>query len=373
MQDDIITITAQCLCKAHTFTTIIGEKVLPLKASCCHCNSCRHVSGALYSSCAPWPNTEEDLSGLAKYSFSDRLDLFACKTCSSRLFCSGEPTRGEPWVVTGALENAPGLIEYANHLFLEDTIDGGASIWLPKSENVKRWRQMYGRLGGEEMPSDWPVAKALSSEQLNAGPSPEVTPFYCHCKGVNFVLRSAADLKSKSEEELKKCFIDPKTLKYRGSFECCDSCRLSFGADLMAWTFAPLSHIDFPGDTSEGSKFPDDINALKAAISSENKDPRLGTLASYQSSPGVDRYFCSKCSASVFYAVHDRPWLVDVAVGLLDHPDGARAEGLLLWFLGRIGWFKDAAGGWREGLAATAKELQLEYAEKTRGTDGSST
>ncbi|KAL0941376.1 DUF636 domain protein [Colletotrichum truncatum] len=369
MEEDSITITAQCLCKKHKFTASISKSALPLKAACCHCNSCRHTSGALYTSCTTWPSPDEDLSALKAYSFNKNLELFSCEVCSSQIFCRGDTTGNAAWVVTGALQNIPGLVEYATHIFIGDTIDGGASVWLPESEEgkpVQRWRE--GRGEGEQLPSNWPGPKALSAEELNAGPSPDVTPLWCHCKGVQLSLRSAADLRSVPDEDLGRSFINTKTLKYRGSLECCDSCRMSFGADLLAWTFAPLSHVEFGGHEKPGaSQFPRSVSALKDAVTSKEKDPRLGTLAVYNSSPDVERYFCSRCSASVFYAVHDRPDMVDIAVGLLDHPDGARAESLLDWRLDKVGWAQDAAGGWREALADSAKKRQAEWAEATRG------
>ncbi|KAI8273692.1 hypothetical protein K4K60_010513 [Colletotrichum sp. SAR11_57] len=370
---DRVVITAQCLCKAHTFKAQTYRSNLPLKASCCHCNSCRHVSGALYTACVKWPSPSEHLADLKKYSYSDSIDLYSCGTCSAQMFCLGPAVGDVPWVVTGALENAEDLVQYASHMHVGDTIDGGASVWLPRYADgapVKRWREGAGK--SEELPLDWPGAKALSSETLKAGPTPDITPFSCHCGGIDLKLKSGADLGDFPEEDLDTWFVDKETLKYRGSLECCDSCRLSFGADLMAWTFAPLSHIDFGGDNPpDAAKFPRNVSYLRDAVTAKDKDPRLGTLAMYESSRDVQRYFCSKCSASVFYAVNDRPGMVDIAVGLLQHPDGARAEGLLKW-LDKVGWAQDVAGGWREGLANTSKRLLNEWTEKTQGPAHSS-
>jgi hypothetical protein len=93
-------------------------------------------------------------------------------------------------------------------------------------------------------------------------------------------------------------------------------------------------------------------------------DSAIGTLAYYQSSPDVQRYFCRVCSTSTFYACNDRPEIVNVAIGLLEAPDGARAEGFLSWDLGNTPtWVNDAKGGWREGLMervqADAEEFRV--------------
>ena len=54
--------------------------------------------------------------------------------------------------------------------------------------------------------------------------------------------------------------------------------------------------------------------------------------------------------------------MVNVAVGLLRHPDGARAEGLLTWNLGVVGWMDDnKSGGWRENLNKIAAENVEEW------------
>jgi len=55
---------------------------------------------------------------------------------------------------------------------------------------------------------------------------------------------------------------------------------------------------------------------------------------------------------------------VDVAVGLLDAPDGARAESFLSWGLGGpFSWMEDTKGGWREGfmqrVRAEAEEWRI--------------
>ncbi|KAI3537520.1 amino acid adenylation domain-containing protein [Colletotrichum filicis] len=273
-----------------------------------------------------------------------------------------------PYVTTGALENIPGLVKYDNHMFIGDTIDGGLAPWLPKEENgdpVKRWK---GHRNSEEVPFDWPVSKSISTARRNASPFPTSTLFHCHCKGVRLSLRSAADLEADPAKESTSTCVDPNTLKFKACSDSCNSCRQHFGSDIIAWTFAPLTHINFSTEAASApSQFPQTIVKLKEAVLSKTKDPRLGTLAVYNSSPEVERYSCSVCSASIFYAVYDREDMVDIAVGLLDHPDGARAEGLLAWNYGLLGWTADAAGGWREKLVARTKASMKEWANFLNG------
>jgi hypothetical protein len=169
--------------------------------------------------------------------------------------------------------------------------------------------------------------------------------------------RPIADFAATQRSELP-WFVDPATNKALAGFDSCDSCRLSSGIDVFNWTFVLLSHLAFPQlDPNKGlhrlSGFPKSSIELKKAIATktQDRDPRLGTLAFYMSSPDVQRYFCSRCSACVFYAVDDRPAMVNVAIGVLDSQDGARAEGLLSWaFGGKMGWREDVVDGWREGF-----------------------
>ncbi|KAK0631500.1 hypothetical protein B0T14DRAFT_442377 [Immersiella caudata] len=349
---DRTTITVHCLCKAHTFTTTTLSSSLPLPASCCHCDSCRHTTGALYLPCAPWPNQTEDLSVLKRYPFSPNMDYFSCPTCSTLLFCKGTQPDDLPEIVTGSLVNAPNLITYSHHGYVSDTLDGGATIWFAKDSDgnpIPRWSGRRDK--SSAIPPSWPPS---AKTDPGAKARPSLTPLKCHCGGVNLVIRSATGWEDREKTSLP-WFVDSKSYRYFAATDGCDPCRLSFGADVVNWTFVELDHILFPGSKEGGEmegSLPTTVGALKEAVLAKERDPRLGKLALYQSSEDVERYFCSGCSAAVFYAVRDegRYDMVDVAVGLLRHEDGARAEGLLAWNLGSVNWIKEAAGGWREGL-----------------------
>ncbi|PKS05104.1 hypothetical protein jhhlp_008471 [Lomentospora prolificans] len=374
MSNDTVELVAQCLCKTHTFKATVPASFLPLSVTTCHCNSCRHATGALYLSDADWPNQNEDISALEVYDFSPNLQEFFCKSCGTRMFCKDRKPGSKLGVITGTLQNAPNLVRYDNHIFVGDTRDGGATMYLRKSHpDAKPARRFSKHTDSEEYPEDWPSNFDLPDPEAKA--SPELTPLYCHCRGVNLLLKSATDLEGR---EKLPFYVNPGSFKYLGSFDACDSCRISFGADITTWTFAALDHIGFPATQHPGTT-PETFEPiakttfdLKAAVASETKDSRLGTLEFYQSSPDVERYFCSKCAASVFYAVHNRPSIVDIGVGLLDHPSGARAEGLIHWSYGSVGRTEDVEGSWREHLARCVKEdaekwrLQRGYPKSAR-------
>ena len=62
----------------------------------------------------------------------------------------------------------------------------------------------------------------------------------------------------------------------------------------------------------------------------------------YHSSSDVQRTFCGKCSATVFYWCDDRPELIDLAVGILRAEDGAMARQWLEWKWGKVVWKEEA-------------------------------
>jgi hypothetical protein len=130
---------------------------------------------------------------------------------------------------------------------------------------------------------------------------------------------------------------------------------MGVSCDITCWAVVPLACITTEADASVDTPFRTLDNFLDAFA---KKDARLGTLTRYNSSPGVHRYFCSVCSASIF-VTHGKasdPGTIDVAVGVLHHPDGARAEGLLAWKYSEIDFAADGAGGWREELNRQALE-----------------
>lgn len=353
--ESTVRLTAECLCGKHTFSAEIPKSRLPLEGSVCHCHSCRHSTGALYVLFSTWPRPRADVdtSGLKKYQFSANIANLFCGTCSTPMFSELAWDPGSLGVYSGPLTNmdvAP--VRLTNHIYVEDTVDGGASVWLrrpnPDGDEIPRYLTRSGQI-----PWSWPGA-STSAEEPGGGPVQQSVGISCHCKGVNLVLRQG-DYAGGKRGELP-WFIDPRNYKRLASFDACDSCRLHFGNDLVHWTFTDLADIA----RADGGAFPRTMTELRTAV--DAGDAAVGTLACYQSSPGAHRYFCRVCAAAVFYACEDRPEIVDVAVGLLEAPDGARAERFLSWTLGETPvWVDDTKGGWREGLMGRVQSDAEEF------------
>lgn len=318
----------------------------------------------MYSIDCHWPGESEaiDASTLKAYDFSARIKLLFCGTCSGTMFwrtpAAGAPGGSEYGVFTGALlnEGPNGLVRLVEHIFVSDTVDGGATEWLraPNGDgvHVPRWAGRRDKELSEEWPGTSLPAARWKSEAQDV-------PIQCHCKGIDLVLRrrgADAEFAVTPSADLPH-FVDPVSQKPVAGPDACDSCRTSSGVDFFDWTFSFLRHIGFAvvsraGEMGDLTPFPASSADLYTAVTAptERRDPRLGTLAAYRSSDHTKRYFCSRCSACVFLAADRRPDVVDVAVGLLASPDGtARAEGALLWLLGGpVQHREDVKGGWRE-------------------------
>lgn len=264
------------------------------------------------------------------------------------LFYEKRDQPGKIGVFSGPLKNIDAnLIKLTKHIYVEDTVDGGASVWLrkPNPDNVEipRYLQRAG-----EIPWTWP-----EETEPQTKPEQDSITISCHCKGVN--LRLHPGNFAAQERDQIPWFIDPRNNKRLASFDACDSCRLHFANEIVHWTFTSLSHIS----TADGGAYPRNMKDLKAAT--DAGDAAVGTLACYQSSVDAHRYFCRVCSAAVFYACEDRPEIVDVAVGLLEGR-GARAEEVLSWTLGEEPvWVDDVKGGWRDGLMKRVRRDAEEF------------
>lgn len=400
--NDDVPLTAQCLCKAHKFTIIVPRTSLPLKATTCHCDSCRRFTGALYTIDAPWHGDFETIrqSTLKWYDFSPNLNILFCGACSSPMFWDSPLRDAETGgvigrkftVFVGALSNEgpEDLVEVGAHMFIGDTRDGGASMWMrgmngDKAPLVRRFKGMKHE--SEELAEDWP-GFVTKRNRLPGQEKQDEVPVRCHCGGVDLVfLRQEAEREftAKKADDLPR-LVDPVSRKYVAGLDACDSCRLSLGTDFSSWASVFLRHIAFPASKGQpegpgdgripGPGFPPTLQDLHAAVSGWSpplpppggKDARLGTLEAYRSSEGVTRYYCSHCSACVLYTDEGKHAdAVDLAIGVVHAEEGARAEECFQWRPGGpIRHGDDMAGGWR-GTWLKAVEDEEEAWRKARG------
>ncbi|KAK4993176.1 hypothetical protein LTR50_000662 [Elasticomyces elasticus] len=298
---------------------------------------------------------------LVSYKATEGAARYFCKMCGAHLFFQRFET--EAWqIATGVLEKVDGFVTFERHIYVEDTVDGGFSDWLPTITDrpLERWAM-------ESSDNDEPLLGGYASKR------PEISKVnkaqgklhaHCQCGGVEmYIARPSArssditaswpdvlhhfDTGDASMHENETWWLRANKQKFLGGCCTCDSCRLAVGFEAIQWAFIPVNDISLDAEGKEPFT------------------PDFGTLRMYRSSEGTRRRFCGTCGATVFWESDTRPDLIDVAVGLLDAPEGARAEQWLEWTTERVSFREDAVEraeelvSWLEkGLAEWGKKVQ---------------
>lgn len=253
--------------------------------------------------------------------------------------------KGVHWdIMSGSLEKAEGVFEFQGHEFIADTVDGGFTDFLTSIAGKQLPRWSYRRERSDQLPLFWRSPDRPSIE------SPTTDPVHCHCKcgGVEFWIARPSERSKNAKSELPDLTLPYHSSQPRAADEtwwlvdgekkfmagvcCCNECRLDSGCEWVEWAFVPTVDISLD---AEGKK-PYDLPF--------GSETGWGTLKGYQSTKkgkSVWRYHCSKCAAMVFFTCDERTDLIDVAVGLLDAPEGARAELLLEFWTGRLSFRED--------------------------------
>ena len=297
----------ECHCKLTSFSISIPSSCFPLKSSICHCYSCRHSSGQLFTTWAviplPFPSGILESGNLTSYEVST-CERWFCKRCGASLLNFDRSGRQEEWeVATGVLnfDDLKGLEGRLRRvqLWVDDVKgDGGAVVWVNrgKLEGMDR----YSRHRGSQMVSDKTVSDFVAASKTKAGGDPESRLLIqCRCQTVSLeVKRPGKD-------------YNDGTGRFTAVVDACTSCRTVTGFEVLFWTSIPKEHLVV--------------------------DPDLGTflknnskLGRYQSSADVSRYFCVTCGATVFYS-RDESDTIDVAAGLWQFENVVRAEDWFTW------------------------------------------
>lgn len=337
---------ASCLCGAAKHDLSIPESSLPLKLTFCHCNSCRHYTGTLQLTVAVLPYSYSPASDLIDklkhYEFFPRIDDYFCPTCGTHMLfyvkhSGGDPDSNGYWAVhTGSLEQVDGILEPDVHWFVGDTLDGGFADFFPTYNDNAITRYAGFKEKSEELPLYWE-----SPERPQVIPSPsDKLHCYCRCGGIEFWIARPSERSKKasgawpdlliphfsdqSRPDGSAWWLRDNGKKFLAGLCSCNSCRLDTGFEWIEWAFVPTIDI---------------------TLDAEGKVPfatPFGTLKGYRSFHDVTRYHCDTCGASAIYQTDDRTDLVDVAVGLMDAPEGARAESWLEWRTTRLSFREDA-------------------------------
>lgn len=248
-----------------------------------------------------------------------------------------DETTGARWdVYSGTLEQVNDIFEVEAHEFLADTLDGGFGDFFPafKGKPIPRFSGFPNK--SDELPLYW-----YSKDRPQIEPSPS-DKLHCHCKcgGVNFWIARPSERSKKAlgawpdvlipyhsnqpRSDGSAWWLRDNGTKFLGGVCSCNSCRLDTGMEWIEWAFVPNIDITLDEEGKVPFKLP------------------FGTLKAYASSHNVRRYHCSTCGASAFFEADDRIDLVDVAVGLMQAPEGARAETWIEFRTQRLSFREDA-------------------------------
>ncbi|XXH05764.1 Dolichyl-phosphate-mannose--protein mannosyltransferase 1 [Hypoxylon texense] len=351
------------------------------------------------------------------------LHRYFCGTCGCHVFrhgASSAPVGGEDKKNTGSWEVATGvivgranadsatttqvgevkvggeredeeepLLKFARHVNTASTGDGGLSPFITHVDGS----ELEVHKNSSEPSSSVPP---LTGERKADG---DVLEAHCRCKTIRFRItrpNAASRLPRSGFPDLtvpfatspreivgnphdEKWWLRPegggsaRPTKYLAGTCACRSCRLTAGFEVQTWAFVPRSNIFFHPPLSSSAAASTTTTTSPTAPSPSTSKPipldfatlrQQGVpLQSYDSSPGVRREFCPSCGATVFWHDRWRPDLVDVSAGLLDAAEGARAEGWLEWWRGRVSFEEEAGNGRTGEVARVAKELMGGLAE----------
>ncbi|KAF2665831.1 hypothetical protein BT63DRAFT_76990 [Microthyrium microscopicum] len=333
-------LTCSCHCGGSKYSFTVPKESLPLQAYLCSCNTCRRISGVLLTSYVPIPpeNPSPNLECVSTYKSSEAIKRHFCSNCGAHLFLEHNDD-GHFEVSTGTLQSSNGIVTHQGHIWLAETVDGGASIWI-KEIGAHRTKQYLKDIGSELAPFDWRDSPSASERGCQS--TDNKLHVHCHCRGVEFCITRPNEQSLLAESPFPDLLVpynsgksaeNPSNVswwlsedrkRYLAGHCACKSCRLISGFDIVQWTFVPTDNIELP----DGRKY--------------EQGMRLGTAKTYESSPGTTRHFCGDCGADVFWEGSQRPTLLDVAIGLLDAESGARAEEWLQWVTDRVSFSEEA-------------------------------
>jgi hypothetical protein len=385
MASETKTIKATCLCGDAAHEITLPSDAFPIPTYFCSCNSCRHMTGTLFLSSAFLPPSyrpsSDLLNRLTSFKFSNRITQYFCKRCGSTMLshCIPKPTsiyRSGSWdVMTGTLEAFDGVLDLKGHEYIHDTLDGGISDFLHTLHDrpLDRWSH---DINGEtsQLPPYWRSPGIPQNLDTSAR-----LPAHCKCNAIRFYIARPSPQFSHASRAWPDLLIPHHTqppnrpaaathepwylragkTKFLAGLCSCTSCRLASGTEITAWAFIPATALSL--DTH--GQIP-----LPSVISNGSFNSSLQT---YASSENVTRSFCSVCGAIVFFSESERSetTLLDVAVGLLDAPEGARAERWLEWWTERLSFREDAVG--RAGSLVEGIEKGMrEFGERWYGRKG---
>lgn len=186
------------------------------------------------------------------------------------------------------------------HEYIGSTTDGGLAPYL--SNLGGRAIPFYdGDPGSGEEPLDPAHVLSLRDKaDISASARDSKIKVACFCGGVEFHIAPPP-----YDPSSTGWYVTSDKSKYYARLCNCRSCRLTLGFTFQPWTYIPPTQLF----TKTGEKL---IVGPEATTANQIKE-----LQYYQSSESVLRAFCSTCGATMFYQSFDRPYIINVSVGVV--------------------------------------------------------
>ncbi|OCF77472.1 hypothetical protein I204_01460 [Kwoniella mangroviensis CBS 8886] len=393
-------LTASCHCKQFSYQIDIPEDVsFPLSETTCSCDACRYRTGqiciltlsAKLTRSIPSPEDQKKLSrydqkcgfaidqdtlpdeeednsdsqgGLNKYSSNATcggtiITSFFCGKCGTKVYLQVASLTSEVeigmWML-GCLDRLflevdgkkiP-IVDVQGHHFLDDTVHGGISnIW--RTSNGKQLKKYHDGLVEWEPHQDIPKS-VRPDEMLN---------LHCKCKAFDVYVR-----RPKPRLPLPEgCYwyqhpLDDEGIpqRYMASWCSCDSCRLTTGSSLPAHPWVQIPFIDIFTSSS-----PNSTPYMNGTMTPSTQLAGLTLYHSTPSNPGISRYHCSTCGASILYFDEKRDFIGTFAVGLNDSRYGALNSNWFSWWTGDDKITMPIINGRSDGDKRWGEEMMEEF------------
>ncbi|KAI0380730.1 DUF636 domain protein [Hypomontagnella monticulosa] len=301
------TFVARCHCKNVCFTVTLPTASLPLNAYICSCTLCRYTHGTLGSFHTSLPQ------GVAPEWTNSNVNLSVYKTPGSgrgghgqRWFC---PTCGAhnghyeawamQWIVDISLFDEV-FWNITGFAFPKSPGDGGLLSWLGT-------RELIPISMDRDFPPEYHLEIGMDGEErLRAE---------CLCGGVSFTIPRPSDAVVRDEHFSQHAALG-NSRKWKAFLDFDRETRLLTSAHFMPWVRIPRAVFE--------PKVPPDLN--------------IGTMKAYHASDKTTKGFCGRCGATIFLKQKGRRdsacsenEVLDIALGILRAPEGAKAENWVDW------------------------------------------
>jgi len=263
-------ITSTCACGSFNLKVDYLNDTLPLDRGFCLCNSCRRLTGSCGVTYIIAPSKQPiDITkfNLTSYETTDRLTRYFCSTCGCHVLV--KVSHNQSWhLATGLLDRTEGIVNWINCKWVEDTLDGGISVWLKeitgpdgKKKPIPRY-MLQDWNGGALVPDHIPLN--VLPEEKKVHTNPNKLEAQCHCGGVKFYITHPNEESQKAQSPFPDLMVpfhshspeNPNNetwwlrdndTKYLAGTCTCRSCRVASGFEIQPWVSYSFSEFAIPG------------------------------------------------------------------------------------------------------------------------------